>query len=272
MKKISSNKRFLVLGASGFLGSRVFALLREQSASVTGTTHSGSDDRFLTLDVSDARAVEQFSWSSYDAVIDCTGYIGYEQSLESEARNREQNLEAPMRICSRLTEAQSYLYCSTHAVLVPEETQNPYSRSKRAFEQYAISRSAGPIITLARIPGLFHESRESGLLHRIKSAFRERTSVRIDGVPPVWHAMYLPRAAAAIVVAADIAPAGLCTVGYPCATDPHTIIAAAEEAFGYEVSVSGKDIPNTYVPDVSPLVALHEGDFTTDLKTYFVAP
>ena len=181
----------------------------------------------------------------------------------------------PLYIISRLSKKQKYFYCSTHAVLLPNETQNPYSLSKRMFEDciHVADRNLSQV-TIFRLPGLFGQSRITGLLHLIKENFLTKKALKLDLSSQKWHTMYLPRAVdIMIAIMSNKHAPRLVTIGYPLQTSIEKIIKIAESMFGYKVPIMiKKGKIDRYVPDTRVqklFYSINLFDFEKDLREYF---
>lgn len=277
MKKISSNKKILVLGSTGFLGRSLFNRLQILGARVYGTVRKKDKSlkNRLVLDVQKNTAVKNFPWRSFDIIVDCTGYINYDKTLESTIQNIKSNVLAPLKIISYLNERQKYFSCSTHAVLLGEKEHNLYSFSKFIFERYIkITHDVLPKATIFRLPGLFHENRKTGLLHLIRESFIKKKSLILEISVKKWHIMYLPRAVD-IIIAAILSKntPEVVTVGYSTKIDIEEIISVAEVSFGYKIPVLfKKQQTESYVPDTKNqnlFYKITKNDFKQDLIRFF---
>lgn len=253
------SKRIVVLGM-GLIGARLVTELKKAGNNVTGT------DRSL-LNVTDPGSVKAFPWHDYDVVVNCTGSIDYENTPAAAAKNAAVNVLGPLRILEELKNGQVFYHCSTHAVLFPD--QNTYTLSKALFEKAVASL---PVVLL-RLPGIFSDTRSSGLLYRIKTACRHKTPLELDFGVTMWHPMYLPRCVANMKALIDKdCRDPLVTIGYPVGIGTRRILEAAQEYYG-EVPVRVKrHIPDDYVPDLraqNKYIQSQLSDFADDMRAYF---
>ena len=167
MTKTSYPKTVLILGASGLVGSALFATLRDRGVSVTGTAREEREG-LLALNTAEPGNIESFPWEKFNTIIDCTGVIQYDSTLSALDANIRGNVRIPRTIIKQLGSSQRYFYCSTHAVLAPENKRTTYAISKALFEE-SIRREKGlsAMVTIVRLPAIFSERRDSGLVHRI---------------------------------------------------------------------------------------------------------
>ncbi len=270
MKKTSSPNRILVLGASGYIGRRVLKELSD-AHSVRGTARVPGESGLMTLDLGDEDSVRMFPWTDFDTIVDCTGSIDYGNSEASVARNNEQNVVWPLRVIAQLKEGQKYFYSSTHAVLVPADVQNSYTISKTAFEHAVASVTDGPSVVILRIPALFDELRESGLMYRIRCAYKNKEPLSLDIALHAWHAMYTPRAVALMtaVITSDDAE-GTVVLGYPSETSVKDVLRYASDVFGYVLPVTfSRYESDGYVPAVTKSqIKTTARDFEEDVRYY----
>lgn len=273
MTRTSSSHKVLILGATGLVGGAVFAALQSRGVSVMGTARKETGG-FAALDLALPGSIESFPWEDFDVVVDCTGVILYDDTSAAREANMIGNVRMPLAIIRRLGPAQHYYYCSTHAVLAPEGERTTYAASKLVFEESV--RDAEGIsarVTIVRLPAIFSERRDTGLLHRIKEHFVQKKELELTVRMFAWHAMYLPRVAEVFSQLILAAPKeSVITIGYPTETSFEKMVAAAESVFGYAIPVRVTSAATDhYVPalDVQQQYApLEAGDFEEDLAAY----
>lgn len=263
---MSSNK-ILVLGSAGLIGGALLKFLQEQGFEARGA------DRAV-LDTADDAAVAAFPWLQYSDVFDCTGRIDYRDDQEVREKLRQVNVCSPLNILNHLGKGQHYFYLSSHAVLREKVSQNPYVRSKAEFEERALQKPAPATVTILRLPGIFADERQSGLLYKIKESFSKRQAIKLSLNTNFWHAMYLPRLTSILTSFLLSGPKeNLITVGYPLETGIELVLKSAEKSFGYSVPIEmTESLSDHYVPDISQqekYVRITGEMFEEDLKTYF---
>lgn len=273
---MSSSKRILVLGATGFLGQSVFSTLKQKGHAVVGTSlHQGDEGTYIPLDTTIQEQLDALDWSLYDIVIDCTGVVDYSNTLTSFVSTLAVNALAPLSTLKHLHSKQRYVYCSTHAVLLPPLLHSGYVLSKYYFEEMITHAvDVHPSVTILRIPGIFFENRKEGLLYKIKNHFQEGKALELSIDLKIWHAMYLPRVSQVIAALLGVdARKNVVTIGYPCAATIEQIISIAKNTFGRSIPISySKNESNGYIPDTSAqeaFIQLQPKDYVEDLTTYF---
>ena len=265
------------MGSTGFLGRYLFNELKLLGIKVYGAMRrkNKSLKNRLILDVQNDTTVKNFPWKNFDIIVDCSGYINYDKTLESVLQNIKSNVLAPLKIISRLNKKQKYFYCSTHAILLKEGEHNPYSFSKLIFERYIkVTNDILPKVTIFQLPGLFHESRKTGLLHLIQESFIMKKPLTLKVSFKKWHAMYLPRAIDIMTTAIlKKNTPQMITVGYPLNIKIKEIIGTAKSLFGYEIPMTCKEEDSDhYAPNLKNqnlFYKVTKSDFTQDLKHFF---
>ncbi len=275
MKKTFLSKKILIIGASGTIGNYLFNSLRLAGARVDGTSRSKNKETFLYLDFFDLKSFEKFPWRKYDLIINCAGSIDYQNTLAAARENIFVNVLAPLHILSQLDKNQVYFHCSTHVVTLPPSQQNSYSLSKLFFENYiGILGNIKAKAVILRIPGIFYENRESGIIYSVKKHFQEKKPLVIDWTASTWHTMYLPRVIEIILsLIKNNCSDKLVIIGYPTKTTMEKVLAAAKEAFGFSISINfNAHKTNRYIPDVfaqKKYIKVTAQDFKNDLISYF---
>lgn len=248
------------MGAGGLVGRALFNNFESLGLDVRGTTRAD-------LDTCDTEIVKGFPWSDYDVIVDCTGFIDYGETKEIEEKLKKVNMEAPLNLLSQLGETQRYIYLSSHVVLLPPESQNPYAKSKAEFEKLSASGEVKAKVLILRLPGIFADERESGLLYKIKQSFLKRESLSLTINNVLWHAMYLPRVIEIIEKLITISPKErIITVGYPTETNIEKIIGDRKNVI---LNVNQTD---HYCPDVriqNQYIQITPPMFEEDLEAYF---
>src|SRR3989344_3216336 len=277
MKKIFSNKKILILGSNGFLGQYLFDELALRGCKVFGSIRKQDEvfkNRYV-LDLDNNMAVKKFPWKNFDIIVDCSGFINYDKTVESVIKNIKSNTLIPLRIISLLNKKQKYFYCSTHAVFSQEAQHNAYSLSKLMFERCIQTiEKVMPKVTILRLPGLFHQSRKTGLLNLIRKYFVLKKPLVIDFVLEKWHTMYLPRVVDIIITAmlAKNVPIFV-NIGYPLETNIVAIIKVAEQFFKYAIPINLKNKANNrYLPNLKNQELFYKtttDDFKEDLTHFF---
>lgn len=270
MKKTFSNKKIVILGADGFLGSCLFERLAKLGADVWGTSRKSKGQKIFYLDVLKKESIENFPWSKFDIIFDCIGNIDYKNSIESAEHNFQTNFIGPVHILKKLSDSHKYFYCSTHAVLSALEKQNSYSLSKLSFELCV--KNAKDIcadVRILRIPAIFSEKRQSGLLYTIKKSFEEKKSFDLDFYVSKWHTMYLPRLIDILVLEIQSEHKEvLKNIGYSTETNIKTIIGVAKEILGLAPVRVISAHSDRYIPKVKA-GAPNKKDFEKDLIKFF---
>lgn len=272
MKKTLSNKRFLVLGATGFIGSHLISKLRSDGLAVRGTSRRKKTGLF-SLDTSKDESVAKFPWRRFDIIVDCTGNIDYSPGIQSLTTNLETNVMGPLKIVSKLNANQSYYYLSSHSVLLSSERQNSYSASKLMFEGLCRSFRFEPKITILRIPAVYSNDRKNGLVYNIKTAFIDKKPFKFAFKGEKWHTMFMDRL---VDLVSKIMTANrkddLITVGYPISCDIKSILRTAEKELGKAPISLKSSSSDNYRPDIKRMLKYYKiksADFTRDLTYYF---
>lgn len=275
MKKIYSTSKYLILGADGFLGSRLFDRLKNMGLDVYGTSRMKKFGKgILFLDTLTSESVDNFPWNRFDVIIDCIGNIDYQNTIESIENNFRINTIGPLTIIKNLSKKQKYFYCSTHAVLLSQERQNSYSLSKLFFEKSLeiVSNIKGKV-TIMRIPAIFTNERKSGLLHEIKKNSKKRKTMEIAYVSCKWHAMYLPRIIDVILsIILAKRTIGVINIGYSTGCKIDTIVDIAENVFGGKYIKFKIKKEDYYIPDIENQKKFYKIDavaFKEDIYKYF---
>ena len=277
MRKTSSHKRYLVLGANGYLGSRLYLSLKRSNLDVRGTSRNKNDTDLLYLDTSAESSVVNFPWKNFDKIVDCIGNVDYSNSTEATYKNILINVLGPVSIVKNLSKGQIYYYLSTHAVLLSGEKHNTYSLSKLLFEQ--LLKKMNDIeskVTLVRMPAVFSGDRNGGLFHKIKSSFYNKKPIVIDFISYKWHPMLADRAIGIlkkVVLSEDYITK--IDIGYPAECSINDILACAENIYrGKYVTVRNIQtdhyIPNTNEQD--KICRINSILMNNDIKLFFNAP
>lgn len=275
MKKTFLNKKILVLGSDGFLGSKLLNKLSGIGFDVGGTSRKPKSPKFFYLDILKEKSIENFPWNEFDIVFDCIGSIDYGKNALSLKKNIEINVFSPAKILDELKKGQLYVYCSTHAALLSASDQNTYSLSKLVFEKYAESLgNDGPNIIILRVPALFSSERKNGLLHSIKESFTKKRSLKISVDLKFWHTMDIDRVVDIMSSIINRVPKKFIkmNIGYPIETDLGSILKIAQKISGStKITVISKKTDH-YIPDIkiqNNFCRVKARDFTDDLIKFF---
>lgn len=276
MKKIFSDKKILILGATGLIGGALMDRLQSLNADVSGTTSKKKKeaDNYLELDVLNLESVNKFPWERYNIIVDCIGNIDYQNTLSVLQKNILINTRAPLKILARLSARQKYFYCSSYVVLLSENQHNSYSLSKLFLERsISLVPNIKPSVTILRIPGVFSEQRKNGLIYLIKQHFYEKKKLELDFTANKWHIIYLPRLAEIIVNLLIRDCPEKVNLGYATEISIEKIISIAKNLFGYSIPINFKQKSSDhFVPDLSTqsrYLNITERDFKLDLIKYF---
>jgi nucleoside-diphosphate-sugar epimerase len=274
MTKTSLSNNVVILGAGGLIGSALFSYFRNVGEGlVCGTKRTGLGEYFLYLDTTNAQSVAEFPWEKFTTVIDCTGNIDYRNEPVSLQQNFEMNVLGPLRVIDKLHANHHYYYLSSHALLQPRERYNSYLLSKSYFEEIASFMESAPQVTIFRIPGIFDDSRNDGLLYKIKMAYLENKPLNFDFKAEFWHCMYLPRLVEVIAACVGKPHESIVHIGYKSETSLKQILETAERVTGNKIPVSIRVIETDhYKPDTQAqdlYISLSESSFVYDLETYF---
>lgn len=267
-----------MLGSTGQIGSALYLNLEKNGYEVWGTTRSKENisQKIWYLDILKEETIIQFPWSKFDIVVDCTGEINYANDVASAESVLRTNVLSPLMIISKLTSAQVYYHCSTHAVLLPPHAQNSYSLSKLFLERYSekISSQTTPRIVSLRLPGIFSLERAGGVLNTIKRAYTNHEKLSLSWKSQCWHPMYLSRATTIItgLLTAGCAES-VVTIGYPVEVSIELLLENATRSFGYSIPVEFVDnTTDHYIPDLErqgAYLTVTKEDLENDLQSYF---
>ena len=169
------NKRYLVTGAAGFIGSQVCLRLLEEGHLVSGVdnlndyydvrlkdwrlsqiqSHPNSENfHFEKMDIENQRSLDCFFGSNgpFDAVLNLAARAGVSYSLENPHVYLSTNAEGTLNLleCMRETGCKKFVYASTSSLyagqkmpfteeLAVNEPLSPYAASKKAGELIAYS-------------------------------------------------------------------------------------------------------------------------------------
>ncbi len=273
MKKTYLSKRFLILGATGFLGSRLKEYLDKKGLKVSGTSRNGNSSKLPYLNTNEIKSVESFKWSNFDVIIDCTGNIDYKNDPQTIRQNILSNVLGPLSIIKKLTSKQKYFYLSSHSVFVDYKNSNSYALSKRTFEEMAGKLDEGYAkVTILRLPALFSETRHSGLLFNIKDAYQKNKPLVIDFKSDKWHTMHLNRAIEILseIVASDKYFEYI-NIGYPAESSIKKILNIAGQNFSGKYVKIRSLRTDHYVPDLknqNKIIKISASDMETDLNQF----
>lgn len=162
--------KFLVVGASGFLGSRLFKQLSKNGSTVTGTRHASSDQRLLKFDLSTDRLSDILPSSVRDSkdrfyAIICATIRQIDRVQELGDKSRAVNVDGTKRLIDDIVRLNSVpVFLSTSYVFDGEkgnykETDacDPvcaYGSQKRAVESYLLEKHpTSLIVRLDKIVG-----------------------------------------------------------------------------------------------------------------------
>ncbi len=278
MMTTTSNKKILILGSTGMIGSALTSSFQEKGAQIWGTTRdiSTTSDRVFYLDILKVETIDAIPWSQFDCIVDCIGEINYTNEAAAAISVIHTNVLGPLSIISKLTSGQIYYHCSTHAVLLPPELQNSYSLSKLFLEKYSekIATSQTSHIVSLRLPGVFSLERPRGLFHMIKTKFHTREQLTLSWNSHYWHPIFLPRLAdimSTLIGSHCVEP--VVTIGYPHEISIEYLIENAVCAFGYSVPIEYSLYETDhYVPDITQqnkFLIVTKEDLESDLRIYF---
>ncbi len=169
------NKRYLVTGAAGFIGSQVCLRLLEEGHQVSGVdnlndyydvrlkdwrlsqiqSHPNSENfHFEKMDIENQRSLDCFFGSNgpFDAVLNLAARAGVSYSLQNPHVYLSTNAEGTLNLleCMRETGCKKFVYASTSSLyagqmmpfteeLAVNEPLSPYAASKKAGELMAYS-------------------------------------------------------------------------------------------------------------------------------------
>ena len=124
-----------------------------------------------------------------------------------------------------------------------------------------------------RIPGVFSEERQSGLIYLIKQHFCEKNKLTFNFSVNKWHTIYLPRLVEIITILLASDCSGEINLGYPLETSIDKIISTAESFFGYSIPINfEKKFSDHFIPNLeiqSKYLNITKQDFKSDLIKYF---
>jgi nucleoside-diphosphate-sugar epimerase/ADP-ribose pyrophosphatase YjhB (NUDIX family) len=275
MKKTYLSRKYLVLGATGLLGSRLYAYLKNNKFDVCGTSNRKNDSGLLFIDTNKVKTIDNFHWSNFDVIIDCIGNIDYRDTPEAIEKNIKTNVSGPISIIKHLSKKQKYFYISTHAVLLAPEKHNSYSLSKLFFEKLVEKmRNTEVKITLVRMPAIFSEDREAGLMFKIKESFSNKKFTTINFNSDKWHTMYIDRAVDLLskIVTSDKYFECI-NLGYPVESSIKYILSVANKIFSGNYVKVTKIFTDNYIPDLknqNKICKIKSSDMDNDLKLFFL--
>jgi dTDP-4-dehydrorhamnose reductase len=157
----------LLVGASGFLGSRLFAELSKQRR-VIGTYYSKPDRDLVFLDTSDRKQVAALLRDLRpDILIDCGGMTRPDACECQPTRAYQVNVEGVANVaefcgCKAIYFSTDYVFDGEKGQYAENDDPNPinqYGWTKREAERIALG--ARPDNVVVRIAGLYGESRRN---------------------------------------------------------------------------------------------------------------
>lgn len=216
----------LVTGASGYLGGRIFALLKERGAAVTGT--SLRDQNFIRCDLTDEKSVLSLAKKvKADAVIHCAAKVPKSEKDYEQVDRRSENKV----MLANLTKAGfAHIIFTSSMTVYSAETSMPareedisaqlagYALGKRNAELFLLQNNAIRA-TILRLPGLFGPPRRSGLLYNAIYCLASEGHFRLSGKITLWAAMHVDDAAEICIRATASVPdrSRILNIGYPLA-------------------------------------------------------
>jgi nucleoside-diphosphate-sugar epimerase len=281
MKKISLlNKKILVLGSTGLIGSALVDSLEEKGCKVWGASlvSRGTATKYHQLDLSRLEQIRRFPWGKYDIIFNCAGIVDYRNVLSAAVSNLDLNALAPLRIIQELKKNQVYYHCSTHVATLPISKHNSYSLSKSVFEQFLQKiTDVRPTVVILKIPGVFDERRKSGIANLIKTSFQNKRPLTINWQAENWHTMYLPRLMKVILaLLKNDCRESVVPIGYGPEQTVEQLVMTARQVFGYDIPISiPTNITNHYRVNINAqkrYIRLTGKDFKNDLSLYFQNP
>jgi len=271
------DKKVLILGIDGLIGGSLFLFFQKYYKNIYGTTRRNTKlkSNVYFFDIAQLNSFSNIPWSKFEIIIDCIGYVEHQKSLNKAIKCIDINTLGPLRILSHLTTNQSYYFCSTHIVSLPLIQHTVYSLSKSILESYIeVLSDVTPKIISLRVPGIFSEKRDSGVLNMIKNNFYKNIPITLNLATYHWHAMYLPRFIEILktIIEGEHQEKSI-VIGYPLEIKIEYILDIAQKVIGHRPFISIiRNESDHYTPDLKAqnhFIHITKEDFEQDLTQYF---
>lgn len=185
--------RGIILGASGFLGKKIYSNLKEKYELI-GTFNSKRDENFYKLDVTDKKSLIAFLKNKkFDFIIDCIAIADPEKCLENKEKTRLINTSHIEWLCSFLKNKKAKLiYISTDFVFdgssppYDEESLpspiNFYGETKLNSEKIVLKQSKNIVLRLQVLYGFNCHKDKTNFFNKIYKLLKQKKTIYLDDI------------------------------------------------------------------------------------------
>ena len=197
-------KRIAVTGANGYLGKQIISTFLSRGIKIFPIVRNQNNSNEIVCDLTDKESVEKAIISNnIDTIIHCAAMVPKKWEQYDEDNCYNQNIIMLQNIAHE--KLKRLIFCSSMTVygvdaegMIDESSatsaSNAYSKSKLDCEEWLQKKYKGDYV-IARLPGLFGGSRQSGLIYNLILSLSKQELPELVKEPPAWSALHVDDAA-----------------------------------------------------------------------------